>query len=139
MIWIPHPAQAQGSGFQKEADCQKAYFGLTATMFGGAGVVPSLFLKLVATWSVSVPPTRSIRSTLLVPATPTQAVVPSMVRPPLNGSVAAPARVIAPATPPETAVSTLLVPAGSTTIGDATLVGTRSWCAVTGPTPKSTN
>src|SRR5262249_6103467 len=68
-------------GLQKE----DSRCGLTATRLGGAGV-ESFFLKDVATWLVSVPATKSILSTVLVPATPTQAVLPSNVRPPLRAS-----------------------------------------------------
>ena len=65
----------------QERICQKfgsGYFGLMATRLGGAGE-PSDFLNVIGIWTSSVLLRRLIRSTELVPATPTQSVLPSGV------------------------------------------------------------
>src|SRR5579871_1016151 len=114
------------------------YFGLITTRFGGAGD-PSAFLKAVGIWTSSALLFKLIRSTVLVPATPTQSVAPSGVMLPFNASVAPAGNGTAPAVNTLfvfTAVSTLLRPAGKT----ATCVPadpTSNWCAVKAPTPKS--
>src|SRR5215831_4335801 len=107
------------------------YFGWTATMLGGAAEL-SLFLNEVAICRLSEFVVRSTRSTVLDPATPTHAVFPSNVRPPLRASVAPEERLIrsAPALP-GTATINLLTPTGRTTTCDPLvpprpLLGTRS-------------
>src|SRR5579872_2616289 len=102
------------------------YLGRTATKSGGAAE-PSDFLNEVATCNASVPPTRSILSTVFVPPTPTQTVLPSGVIPPLKASVPPAARGIAATlgVPPGTAVKMLLLATGSTATWEP-LVATRS-------------
>src|SRR4029077_15332957 len=92
------------------------YFGLITTRFGGAGE-PSAFLKVMGIWTSSALVLRLIRSTELVPATPTQSVAPSGVRLPFKASVAPAGNGTAPALNTLfafTRVSTLLRPAGKT-------------------------
>src|SRR5438270_7760869 len=94
------------------------YFGLITTRFGGAGD-PSAFLKVVGIWTSSTLLFRLIRSTVLVPATPTHSVAPSGVRLPFNGSVAPAGNGTATGLFTLfafTTVSTLLMPAGNTAI-----------------------
>src|SRR6478672_11518970 len=108
------------------------------TKFGGAGD-PSAFLKVVGIWTSSALLFRLIRSTVLVPATPTHSVAPSGVMLPFNASVAPAGNWTAPALNTLlvfATVRTLLTPAGRTAIC-VPADPTSNWRAVNAPTPKS--
>ena len=112
------------------------YFGLITTRFGGAGE-PSAFLKVMGIWTSSALVLRLIRSTELVPATPTHSVAPSGVRLPFKASVRRQAMALSqPVHFRFSSVSTLLMPAGKTAIC-VPADPTSNWCAVNAPTPKS--
>ncbi len=111
------------------------YFGLITTRFGGAGD-PSAFLKVMGIWTSSALLFRLIRSTVLVPATPTHSVAPSGVRLPFKASVAPAGNVDgANAVSRFSSVSTLLMPAGKTAIC-VPAEPTSNWCAVNGANPE---
>src|SRR5205807_948209 len=115
------------------------YFGLTATRFGGAAVL-SDFLKGVANCRVTLLLENSIRTTVLLPATPNHAVFPSGSMPPLKGSVAPAGKVILTGVGvlERSETSTLLIPAGSTIAREA-FDATTSCRAVKAPRPKFTD
>ena len=111
------------------------YFGLITTRFGGAGD-PSAFLKVIGIWTSSALVVRLIRSTELVPATPTHRVAPSGVRLPFSASVAPAGNGTEPRVFSFSSVSTLFTPEGSTAIC-VPAEPTSNWFAVNGPMPKS--
>src|SRR5947209_2566202 len=113
------------------------YFGLTTTRLGATAVL-SDFLNGEATWRMSVLVFKSIKSMVLVPATDTQALLPSSSMPPENGSMAPAGKETVAATGEPgrpSAIRILLSPAGSTMAREP-LDATANWRAVNEPTPK---